>query len=157
MSDLSEVTRAYLSDQQNLSIMKEKGYAIIPQVISKPAITKLKNEIDNENIEYKPNAGFWKKGISKNTKAWSYFNRIGKELKHALNWTDSAFGPMKSVVAVKGFQKDEVYILPPHVDGKGEPEQGFEIYDAVVGICLTDAKASNAGNLVVWPGSHKRI
>lgn len=147
----------HFTDNTRLSRVKTDGYAIIPGVFSSEKMTELDQDIKKTPLLNPGGHHGWKKGTTFNTTAIAYFSEIVAQLNTLLAKKAAAPKTIRVVTATKKFSGENKYILDPHVDGKGCEEQCFEIYDAIVGICLTDVQKSDCGNLVVWPGSHKRI
>jgi hypothetical protein len=76
---------------------------------------------------------------------------------------ESLLGPLEPVTMGQialAFPSDRADPLYPHIDGlhtptNGVPKGTVSTFTLLAGVLLSDQTAPEAGNLVVWPGSHR--
>jgi hypothetical protein len=69
--------------------------------------------------------------------------------------------PSEGQIALR-FPQAQAQAPVPHIDGMYAPDNGvpagtLQHFTALAGVFLSDALVPDAGNFVVWPGSHRRL
>jgi hypothetical protein len=149
--------------RKQTQVFAEDGYVVVPQVIPNDQIETARQEIQ-QRIQQKPPPAEHR---------GPYFYFLTDELPDpltALLFRTPAMSLAESLIAPGRFEPpDPIQIslnLPPfqhrpggpHMDGLTPPESDGRpgTFTLLVGVLLTDQSEEDAGNLWVWPGSHRK-
>ncbi len=149
-------------DQQQKQHFAEFGYIVLPQVVPPPLIEAARKEIQSR-LRHEPPA---------DEHRGPFFYWMDSTLPESLTgllFGSPALAAAESLIAPGKFETlDQVQIslnIPPydhrprtpHIDGLSPPEPSGRpgTFTLLAGVFLTDQTAMDAGNLWVWPGSHR--
>jgi len=149
-------------DRQQKDTFAEEGYVVVPRVIAPSLIDAVRREIENRVAHEPPAAG--------HVGPHQYFLMAPlPDALGALLFGSPVLRAAESLIAPGKFEApDHVQValnIPPfihrpggpHMDGLTPPDPSGRpgTFTMLAGIFLTDQMSENAGNLWVWPGSHR--
>jgi hypothetical protein len=152
----------HLISAAELRAFAERGYVVIPNVVSRALIDSAMRRIDGMIEQAPPPSGhrgfhfYWEQPSS------------DADPLTALLQKSSAWEIATSLIAPRNLETPEQIQVSlnipvwhhqpggPHIDGLTPPEPSGRpgTFTLLAGIFLTDQTAKNMGNLWVWPGSH---
>jgi ectoine hydroxylase-related dioxygenase (phytanoyl-CoA dioxygenase family) len=150
-------------DRRQKQHFAEEGYVVVPGAVSRPLVEEARREVARLLTSGPPPPGY----------AGPHFYFLEDALPGPLLdlfFNSPALKAAESLIAPGRFDAPEqVQVslnLPPfdhrpggpHVDGLAPPEADGRpgAFTLLAGVFLTDQTVEDAGNLWVWPGSHRR-
>jgi hypothetical protein len=146
----------------DLRLFARNGYLVIPDVVPEPLLAAADAEIDGLVVEVAPHEGAGEPGPNLWFPPVARLPRCDEVLRQspALAIASELVAPLTLDHACDHIQVATT-IPPyrhipggPHIDGHGPEQDPPASFTMLVGVLLTDQRASQSGNLWVWPGSH---
>jgi phytanoyl-CoA dioxygenase PhyH len=149
-------------DREQKETFAEQGYVVVPQLVAPSLIDAARREIESRVAQEPPAAG--------HVGPHHYFLMAPlPDSLGALLFDSPALQAAESLIEPGRFEApDHVQValnIPPfvhrpggpHMDGLTPPDPSGRpgTFTMLAGIFLTDQMSENAGNLWVWPGSHR--
>jgi ectoine hydroxylase-related dioxygenase (phytanoyl-CoA dioxygenase family) len=149
-------------DRQQKQAFAEQGYVVVPQLVSRPLLEAARREIESRMAQEPPPAGHLGPHMY-------FLMEPFPDSLRALLFDTPALRAVESLIQPGTLEApDHVQIslnVPPfphrpggpHLDGLTplDPSGRPGTFTMLAGIFLTDQTSENAGNLWVWPGSHR--
>lgn len=152
-------------EREQVARFAEDGYIVLPQIVSHTLIQRARDEIASRVTQNPPSVGhrgphpyFLVHDLPEPLLAPLYKSGA-MELAESLLTPGARFEAPDHVQIALNIPPWDHRPGGPHIDGLTPPEPDGRpgTFSLLAGIFLTDQLRENAGNLWVWPGSHRGV